>query len=236
MSAEQQLHSLKIADFLAICWQKLWFIVLLTGLFAAGAVWHALQIPNEYKAEVLLAPTEEQQGGGLAGLANQFGSLASMAGIRISGKRGDKQLVNLEIFRSKQFLMGFIERHQLKVPLMAGVGWDQQSGELIIEQGIYNSSEQRWVRLVSPPKQAEPSLYEAYLVLLGRLRFDRESNAGTVKVSLEYYSPVLAQKWLTLLVADLNHYMQQNEKVGVNHVQQKIEENREIICVFIIHK
>jgi LPS O-antigen subunit length determinant protein (WzzB/FepE family) len=59
---------------------------------------------------------------------------------------------------------------------------------------------------------------------------DREAKSGTVKVSLEFYSPVLAQKWLTLLVADLNEYMRNKERDesqrSIEYLQAQVEKSK----------
>lgn len=234
MSAEQSVEIpkkfLSISDFISICWQKKWQIIILTGLFAVGAVFLALSIPNQYKAEILVAPSEEQQGGGLAGLANQFGGLASLAGISLPGKGNDKSLLNLEVFRSKQFLMSFIERHEIKVPLMAAKEWDARTDILIINPTIYDEAAKKWVRKVSFPKQVEPSLFESYQEFRKRLSFDRESKSGTVKISFEFYSAKLAQQWVSLLVKDLNEYMRHKElqesQRSIEYLQAQIDKSR----------
>ena len=234
MSAEQSVEIpqklLSISDFIGLCWQKKWQIIVLTGLFAVGAVFLALSIPNQYKAEILVAPSDEQQGGGLAALASQFGSLASIAGINIPGKGNDKALLTLEVFRSKQFLMSFIERHDIKVPLMATKEWDAKTDTLTIDPKIYDEATKKWVRKVSFPKHVEPSLFESYQEFRERLSFDRESESGTVKISFEFYSAKLAQQWVSLLVKDLNEYMRHKElkesKRSIEYLQAQIDKSK----------
>ncbi len=211
VSVTQQNKNLNVRDFVRLSWRYKWFVIGLTAVFAVVSVYVALSIPNQYKAEVLLAPSDEQQGGGLAALANKFGGLASLAGINLPGKGSDKSLIALEIFRSRQFLMGFIERHDALIPLMAGKEWDPQTKQLILNEKTYDSETKTWVRDVSFPLQPKPTLFEAYEELSKRVTMDRESKSGSVKVSLEFFSPILAQKWLTLLVADFNQFMREQE-------------------------
>lgn len=234
MSAEQSVEIpqklLSISDFIGLCWQKKWQIIVLTGLFAVGSVFLALSIPNEYKANILVAPSEEQQGGGLAALASQFGNLANLAGINIPGKGSDKALLTLEVFRSKQFLMSFIERHEIKVPLMAAKEWDARTDTLTIDPKKYDEKAKKWVRNVSFPKQVEPSLFESYEEFRKRLSFDRESETGTVLISFEFYSAKLAQQWVSLLVKDLNEYMRQKEQQesqrSIEYLRAQIEKSK----------
>ena len=56
---------------------------------------------------------------------------------------------------------------------------------------------------------------------LSRVRF---------KVSLEYFSPVLAQQWLTLMVSDLNDYMRTKERDestrSIEYLQAQVEKSK----------
>lgn len=208
-ASAQQYFSLR--EFIILSWRYKWFIIVITGIFAAASVAIVLTIPNQYKAEMLVSPSEEQSGGGLAALANQFGSLASLAGINLGGKGGDQMLLALEIFKSRQFLMGFIEKHELLVPLMAAEKWDHNSGELIINPKLYDTNSKKWVRDVQPPLRPEPTLFEAYEAFRERLVVDRDAKSSVITITFEYFSPHIAQQWLTLLVKDLNGYMRDIE-------------------------
>ena len=215
-------------EFIVLSWRYKWFVIGLTGVFAVLAVWIALSIPNQYKSEVTLTPSEEQQGGGLAALANQFGSLASLAGINLQGKGTDKTLLALEMFRSRQFLMSFIDRHDLLVPLLAAKEWDQATDTLVINPEIYDEAAKKWVRVVSPPKQQIPTLFEAYEAFRELIVVNRDQKTGIVKISLTYYSPKLARDWLSLLVADLNDYIRKQDLAesdrSVEYLQQQINQ------------
>ena len=58
--------------FTALWRGKLWlFMTTLLGAVISIAI--AISLPNVYRAEALLAPSSEQQGGGLAAMAAQFG-------------------------------------------------------------------------------------------------------------------------------------------------------------------
>ena len=103
---------LSIREFITISWRYKWFVIGTSAIFAVASVFIALSISDQYKAGVLLAPSEEQQGGGLSALANQFGGLASLAGINLGGKGKDSTLIALETFKSKRFLKILYPSHQ----------------------------------------------------------------------------------------------------------------------------
>ncbi|MCW4630978.1 Wzz/FepE/Etk N-terminal domain-containing protein [Marinomonas rhodophyticola] len=80
--------------FLAL-WRGKWIIILITFVFAVGGVLYALSQPNTYKAEAVLASANDNQSGGLAGMAAQFGGLASLAGINLGGGGTDSKAMAL---------------------------------------------------------------------------------------------------------------------------------------------
>ena len=74
-----------LKELFTVLWNGKFVITLITGFAAACAVLYALSLPNIYESKALLAPKGEGGAGGLAGLARQYGGLASLAGINIGG-------------------------------------------------------------------------------------------------------------------------------------------------------
>ena len=189
-------------------WAGKWLITGITAIFAAGAVLYALSLPNIYKSEVLLAPVESESGMKLSG---QLGSLAALAGVNLGGGSGSKTGLAIEVLKSREFLGQFIERYNLYVPVMAVKGWDQASNTLLIDNDVYDSENNKWIREVKAPRKEKPSLLETYEEFLKLVNVQHDTKANMVRVSVEYYSPELAQQWVTQLVADLNQYMRERE-------------------------
>ncbi|HHQ4568330.1 TPA: Wzz/FepE/Etk N-terminal domain-containing protein [Aeromonas hydrophila] len=192
----------------AALWRGKWWIVASTLVGVVIAVIFALSLPNIYRSEALLAPSTEQQGGGLAAMAAQFGGLASLAGVNLSGGGGqDKTAIAVEIGKSRQFLSHFIRRHQLEVPLMAVANADKATGELVIDEDVYDVASKKWVREIPPGKSIEPTDWELVKAFRGIASISHDTKSGLVMVAVEYYSPESAKQWVDWLVADLNEAM-----------------------------
>lgn len=200
-----------LADLFRALWQGRWWILLSSLVATMLAVAIALWLPNIYRADVKLAPSAEQQGGGLGALAGQFGGLASLAGINLSGGQTDAVGVALEVAKSRQFVAGFIKAHQLAVPLMAAVGIDKQTGDLKLNADLYDVKSGQWVRQVTPPKSVEPSNWELYKAFSQIFNIEQDKKSGLVTASIEFYSPELSRQWLEWLVADLNEVMKRRD-------------------------
>ncbi len=187
-----------------VIWQGKWIVVTTTFIFAVASVFYALSLPNLYKSEALLAPAEENSGGGLAGLAGQFGGLASLAGVNLGGGGNDKTSLALEVLKSRKFISHFIQKHDLLVPLMAANGWNREKDELSIDGDDYDVVEKKWVRAVSPPYQPKPSTLEAYGQFNKFLKMSQDKETGFISLGVEFYSPILAKEWVDWLVEDIN--------------------------------
>lgn len=192
-------------------WRGKWWIFLTTVIGAGIAVAVAIGLPNVYRAEALLAPSAEQQGGGLGALAGQFGGLASLAGINLGGGGADKTGIAIEVAKSRQFVTAFVRQHQLEVPLIAATKADKRSGVLIIDPEIYDSAAKKWVREVPAGKSIEPTDWELVKAFNAITSLSLDKKSGLATVAIDYYSPQLAKQWVDWLVADLNQTMKQRD-------------------------
>jgi uncharacterized protein involved in exopolysaccharide biosynthesis len=196
---------INLTELLQSLWARKWLLGGITGAGAALALIVVMLLPNVYRAEALLAPKQADQAGGISALAAQYGGLANLAGIDLADASTDKTALGLEILRSRQFVSGFIERHELLVPLIAANEWDRDSGELLIDSSIFDASSDTWVRKVRAPKKTVPSLQEAYDRFVSDiLHVEQDSGTGFVTIAVEHYSPVVAEAWVSGLVRDLN--------------------------------
>ena len=194
-----------LRELFMVLWKdKLW-IIGITFIAAVLSVLVALWLPNIYRAEALLAADEE--GGGLAGLAGQYGGLASLAGISLPSGGSSEKAVGIATLQSRQFIADFVERHDILLPLMAAKSFDWSTEELSYDKKIYDVDTQNWTRKVKAPLEPMPSAQEAFEEFREILAVSEDNETGFVTLSIEHPSPILAQQWVTLLVKDLNEEM-----------------------------
>jgi uncharacterized protein involved in exopolysaccharide biosynthesis len=202
-----------LRELFAVIWQGKWLIIAITAVFAIGSVIFAINQPNIYKSEALLAPADsEQGGGGLGALAGQFGGIASMAGINLGGGGGvDKTQMAIEVMKSRQFTSDFIQNHNILPDLMAAKKWNLADNSISYDEDLYQEGESNWVREVEPPYKPEPSMQEAYKVLSQMIAVNVVKETGMVTVSVEHLSPAIAQQWVNWLVQDINQVMKDRD-------------------------
>ena len=230
--ASQQIKQSDGVD-LSELWKAVWSgkltIVIFSILFAIISVFYALSQPNIYKASVLLAPaSSENSGAGLAGLAGQFGGLASLAGINLGGNGGDNTTLALEVIKSRSFIEAFIDKYDLLIPIMAVRDWNMEIDELIIDKNVYDVENNKWVRDVAYPRKTIPTSWEAYKAFSKLLTISQEKSTGMITIELDYFSPEIAKLWLTNLIKEINYYIkeldQKEAQNSIDYLTKKLNE------------
>ena len=212
-SVDNNSDEIDLRELFAVIWLGKWLIIAITAVFAIGAVIFAINQPNIYKSEALLAPADsEQGGGGLAALAGQFGGLASMAGINLGGGGGvDKTQMAIEVMKSRQFTSNFIQQHNILPDLMAAKKWNMADNTISYDGELYNKADKMWLRIVDAPFKPEPSMQEAYKVFSKIIAVNAAKETGMVTVSVEHISPAVAYQWVNWLVQDINKEMKDRD-------------------------
>lgn len=227
---QQQDDEIDLRELLSAIWKGKWLIILVTCVFAAAGVAYALSQPNTYKADVVLASSNDGGKGGMAAMASQFGGLASLAGINMGGGSTDNKAMALAVLNSRQFINAFITKYQLLVPLMASEKWNQETGELQINPELYDSEKQVWIREVKANRSADPTDWEAFKQFKTLVAVAEAKDSGLVTLSITHLSPVIAQQWAELLVQELNAWMKNKSlndtKRNIGYLNQQLEKTQ----------
>ncbi|WP_447079424.1 Wzz/FepE/Etk N-terminal domain-containing protein [Vibrio alginolyticus] len=197
-----------LRELLKALWKGKWIIIATTFVFAIGSVLYALSLPNIYKADVLLAPADTSNGGGLSKMAGQLGGLAALAGVNLGSSEISQADLAMQVIKSRQFVKGFINKHDLLAPLMAVKGWEPLSNRLIFNTDIYDQESKEWLRESKGLRGAKPSDQEAFEEFTKNIiSISQDKDSGLYTISIKYYSPYLAKEWLDWLVEDINDVM-----------------------------
>jgi uncharacterized protein involved in exopolysaccharide biosynthesis len=190
-----------LKELFMVLWNGKLVITLITGFAAVCAVLFALWLPNIYESKALLAPKDESGSGGLAGLARQYGGLASLAGINIGGGGGEssKSMMAQQKIQSLDFFTRHLYERVL-LDLMAVDHWEAESGALIYHPEVFDLKSQKWVRDVNYPRQIKPSAQEAYEEFLKVLTLSEDKKTSLVTIAIKHQSPVVAQAWVALII------------------------------------
>ncbi len=218
-------YEIDLRELFIALWKGKWLIILFTFVFAAGAVLFAINQPNYYKAQALLAPTSGEGGAGSLG---QLGGLAALAGVNIGGGDNDKTQLAMAVLKSREFQTRFINKYGVKIPLFAGLKWSIETDELVLDPEVYEAKTKEWTREVDPGQSLEPTDWESYKEFNPIVKVSQDKENGLVTLSVEFLSPTLAQKWVSLLIQDLNQVMKEKELLesekNINYLKAQLEQ------------
>jgi len=137
-----------------------------------------------YRAEVLLAPSSQEDSEGLSALAGQFGDLAAIAGINL-GPGKDKTAEYVAALKSRSLSVSFINEQKLMPALFPGK-WDKEN--------------KRWKDAAKAP--TEWQAFERWDYGIRRVTQDRRT--GLVTVAIEWTDPAQTAKWANDFVKHVN--------------------------------
>lgn len=109
-----------VVALLKVIWRYKYFIAVVAAACGLAAVVLALSATHIYRAEIVVTEAGEEAMGGLASLANQFGGLASMAGVRLD--KGGAALEAQAVLHSRRLVEEFIKRNDLMTELRSIAG------------------------------------------------------------------------------------------------------------------
>lgn len=214
--AHQYDDEIDLKELFLVLWAGKFLIAAITAVFAISSVLYALSIPNQYKATALLAPAQAD-GGGLSSALGQLGGLASLAGVSIGEGSSSEAQIAQEIMKSWSFVESFIAENNLQVEVYAAKGWSKSSGELKIDDDVYDIDTQSW--LLEDAETGElipPTSWQLFRRFNAMTSVSQDKQSGLVSVSLEHYSPIIAKEWLDLYIAAINEHMQARQVTKVS--------------------
>lgn len=193
-----------------VLWDKIFYIGAITSIFFLISIIIALILPNIFKSQATLMPTEDNEG--LSGMLGQYSGVASLAGISLpseSGSKAQEAIARIESFEF--FFNNFLPQIKLE-NLMAVKKWNQASNTLTYDTSDFNSESRQWVRKVRPPQSIIPSSQEAYDKYKEIMSVIEDNKTLFVTLSIEHESPFIAQQWVEILVDQIDQVMRDQDR------------------------
>lgn len=200
-----------VEEFFATIWRGKTFILAISLIFALSTAIYSLSLNDYYTSQVLVVPAENQQSSGSSALSG----MASIAGFDIgSSPQANKTKEAIAVIKSRKFIVDFIEKYDLMVPILAAEGWNKNSNELSIDGSLFDKQNNRWIEY--------PNASDAYRVFMKK-HFSVSSDildSGLITIKVNFISPYLANEWASLLVYEINHRL---KKEAIDEANQSIE-------------
>ncbi|MDO6426510.1 Wzz/FepE/Etk N-terminal domain-containing protein [Thalassotalea sp. 1_MG-2023] len=228
MATQNNKQDITFAELFSGIYHGKFIIILGTLASAILAVVVSLSLPNQYRSSATLIVNVDSNSK-LASLAGGLGGLANIAGINIGNSSDNSNpIVARELISSQGFILNFVDKHLMLVPMMASKGWKVDSNELINDEDIYDSSLNEWKIDENSNPLLRPRKEDVVKRFKEIVRLSEDSKTGVLTLSVEFYSPYLAQEWLELLIAEVNNTIREYDigqtSKNIEYLSSLIEE------------
>ena len=202
-SSQNSENVIEISELMGIFWQNKRQLSYITILFLAIGIIYSLFLPNIYRSETILAPSQEQSG--LSSSMQGLSSLAGLAGLSLPENSATQADQAIETLVSKTFFINKVYPNIYLPDLMANPRWDPKNNIITYDNAIYNTKRQQWVRDVGFPYKVMPSAQEAHNYFLEKvLNVSKGKSNSFVTISIDHVSPHIARDWVELITKEIN--------------------------------
>lgn len=227
--SNKSLDEVNFKEILNVIWAGRLLISILTGIAILISIVYALNAPKIWVSDALLT-TVEATGAGSQG-SSKVSSLASMAGINISGTGSDKSSIAIATIQSRDFFVHLLEKDKVFENLMAFDSYDPALGISKFNSDIYDSKEDKWL-------VTKPSYLEAYEVYKGVLGITYNKLNGLMSMTVSHQSPFFAKEFLSLIIQEANNLSRERNliesKKSLDYLYNELEQTKQSEVVFAI--
>ncbi|MFL2693689.1 MAG: Wzz/FepE/Etk N-terminal domain-containing protein [Gammaproteobacteria bacterium] len=210
-------------------WAYRFKIFVITSIFALSSLIYSLSLSDQYKATVVLAPSQSSQGG-LSSALGQLGGFASVAGLNLDKTEVDEAKIAQEVMRSWSFIDHFISENDLMAEVYAVTGWNKQLNQYEVDKTIYDTQNKKWLYKNRADIIGPPTSWTLYEEFLKKLEVSLDKQTGLVTLSIEHYSPYVAKEWVDMYLQAINSYMQQRriERItnNIDYLSEQIDQTQ----------
>lgn len=200
---------ISLIELARLLWHYRGLIVMTTVLFLCGGIVYSLASPEWFRADTVLVSANSEQ---RAGVGEQFGGLAALAGLDVSSDDAAEAIATL---KSREFISDFIEAHEL-LPKLYAETWDKERGQ--------------WREEIT---ESRPTVRDAVKLIREKmLSIERDDQTGLVTVSLEWLDSELAAAWVNTMISRLNEKMRNralsDSLANTKYLQEQLENTRSV--------
>ena len=222
--------------------------IILTTLFSIVlSITIALSLTKMYKSTTILAPLDQNSDNNLSGISQ---SISAFTGASFGNnnnqeawivhlthaKINQEVVISLALLNSEYYIKEFIKKYDLMPILMGVESWNENNNEINFNSDVYNPQTKKWVT----ESGKAPSLFKAVIKFKNLLKINQDNLTGLVTLSFEFPVPIYSQKWVSLIVSDVNEIMKeralQNAKLRISFLETQATQNSNIEIKNLIYQ
>ncbi len=201
---------INLLELFTIIWKRKFFVLVFTSVIAIFSVFYSLSLQNVYISSGILAPTNQTDS--LSSKLGAYSGLASLTGLNLPTNTGSKTQEATERIQSFNFFTKYFLANIKLENLLAVDKWVQEGNSLIYNDKLFDYNSGKWTREVTFPKKKIPSDQEAFEKYKNILTIDTNAETGFINISIEHQSPIIAKKWVDIIIHNINESMRELDK------------------------
>ena len=189
-------NEIDLGNIFQVMWNNKISILFATILCLILGTIYAKMLPIKYEAKIIVAPTDNQ---GVAGMMQQIGGLAALAGISSVGGGVSELRKHINIVKSLAFLQFFVKENNL-LP--------------VVYSNCWNKELKSWVALC---KETPPTILDAARTIRnGWFDINNNSKTGLITIGLKHQDPVFAAEITNKFVKDANRFLRKRYLMDID--------------------
>ncbi len=209
---------INILETISILYSELRLITLITSVFVLSSIAYSLSLPNLYTSSSVLRLTEDSSNT-MSSLTNQYGGIASMAGISLPGATNDESFYIISTLKSKDFLKKILEFPEIKQKLAAVDSYDHSTKKFKYKNTIYDDNTNKWNKNIS--------YLAIHELLKGKLKVSQDPKSKLINISFEHISPEFSYEFLSLLIEQINKITREKDAEksinSINYLKNQLD-------------
>tara|TARA_A100001015_G_scaffold223673_1_gene251986 strand:+ start:260 stop:1180 length:921 start_codon:yes stop_codon:yes gene_type:complete len=209
---------INILETISILYSELRLITLITSVFVLSSIAYSLSLPNLYTSSSVLRLTEDSSNT-MSSLTNQYGGIASMAGISLPGATNDESFYIISTLKSKDFLKKILEFPEIKQKLAAVDSYDHSTKKFKYKNTIYDDNTNKWNKNIS--------YLAIHELLKGKLKVSQDPKSKFINISFEHISPEFSYEFLSLLIEQINKITREKDAEksinSINYLKNQLD-------------
>jgi uncharacterized protein involved in exopolysaccharide biosynthesis len=218
-------------------WDRRRTIIILTIFSSILSIIYALSLTPIYKSEALLIPNSDgglnTQGGSLSSLANDLVG-GGLSGILGGGASNTKSKIAMQTIKSRKFAVGFIQKRNILVPLMAAKSWEETSLFPEINPKIFNIEKKVWYS--NGQVYDGPNLQVAAKKFTAMVDVQQDRLTGIVALSVQHPSAAIAKQWTGWIIQDINEEFRRQDQLEAQSAIDFLTEQQQINSVVTLNR
>tara|TARA_B100000900_G_scaffold171713_1_gene145912 strand:+ start:4128 stop:5051 length:924 start_codon:yes stop_codon:yes gene_type:complete len=206
---EQTYIELDLIEFINFTKTRLFYVFLITSIFAIGSVIYSLSLPNKYTSSAKFEVVQKADQNSLSSSLGQVSGLIS--GIGLPSPTSDRSSLIIGIVQSREFFRLINSENNLIPSIMAAQNFDFSNKTIIYNEKKYDPILNLWTRKPPAGRSVTPTYLEAYLDYRKIVNISQNKKDGFITISVEHVSPIFAKGLVDIIWNDLNKVIRDND-------------------------